>query len=112
MKLSTKILLGLLAVTPLILTVLWAIVVYYAFFVYPDALLGLVLDYPILGLLVNLILLVGIYGPVVAFLIHAGRNPDLGDRKAVWIILIVIFGGLVMPIYWYLFIWQSSYYDL
>ena len=110
-KLSTKILLGLLAVTPLILTILWVIVVYFAFIVYPDELLRPVVEYPLVILLINLILLVGTYGPVVFYMIHAARNPELADRKAVWIILIVILGCLAMPIYWLMFVWRDSYYD-
>jgi hypothetical protein len=51
------------------------------------------------------------YGPVVLYIILAGMNTRLRDRKAVWILLIVFLGFIGIPLYWYFFIWQDGGYD-
>ena len=61
--------------------------------------------------IVNLVLLVVGNAPLVFYIIHAGLNPFLADRKGPWILLMVFLGFLVIPVYWYQFIWHDSYYE-
>ena len=61
--------------------------------------------------LFNSLLLVLSQGPVIFYIIHAARNSNLADRKAVWIIAMVLCGGFALPIYWFMFIWQERYYE-
>lgn len=52
--------------------------------------------------------LVGI-GMLIYLLIHANRNPRINeDDRLMWIILLVVLGILVFPIYWYLKIWKEE----
>ena len=112
MNRPVKILLGLLAVLPLALTTaaIWA--VYQLLTAQSEAPWNFVFSiHPLIWLFFNLFLMVLTYGPNIFYIIHAGRNPDLADRRVIWILLIVFVGVFVMPLYWYLFVWHESYYE-
>jgi len=40
---------------------------------------------------------------------HAFRTPRLAkNSRILWVILLVLFSRVVMPIYWYLYIWKEN----
>lgn len=110
-NLAVRILLGLVAITPL-----FAIVVFFGAFVYliqadERWFIELIMRDERPLLLINLVLLVLTNGPLIAYIILAAKNKELADRKGVWIVLIVLLGVFTMPLYWFLFVWRDSYYE-
>jgi hypothetical protein len=112
MKVSLRLLLGIVSILPFVVSVFFIGTIFYLVRTDPQVLEEFFVSlHPLAGLIINIGLFSVAYGPVVFYVIHAGRNPDLADRKAVWIILMIFLGAFAMPIYWYLFIWQDSYYE-
>jgi hypothetical protein len=56
-------------------------------------------------LLLTLVLVVALVAYYVRHAIASPRIPQ--EMKAVWIILLVLANVVVMPIYWYLYIWRE-----
>ncbi len=111
MKLSVKILYGLLAFLPLATVIIFLGSFIYLIQTNEKEFFDYLIDHPGIVTIFNLLILIPAYGPIILYIIHAARNPDLADRKPAWIILIVLLGGLAMPFYWYKFIWQDGYYE-
>ena len=45
----------------------------------------------------------------IFYIIHAYRSEQVnGDKKVIWIILLLVGGMFAMPIYWYLYIWHDE----
>ena len=52
-------------------------------------------------------------GMLIYLLFHANKNTRLNDDdRLMWIILLVVLGILVFPIYWYIGIWKNESIDL
>ena len=112
MKTPLKLLLGLIAITPLLISVIFVGPIVYFAFADPEALGRFLLGLnPAVMLLVNVVLLVGSYGPMIFYLVHAARNADLENRRTAWILVLVFVGVFAMPVYWFLFVWRDSYYE-
>ena len=106
-----KLILGILAILPLIVTCAMFGAIFYLVRTDDWRIFQYSLDNPVAIPVFNLALLILLYGPNIFYLVHAGRNPNLHDRKVAWIILMVLFGVFAMPIYWFQFIWRAAYYE-
>ncbi|HEU4797095.1 MAG TPA: hypothetical protein VFT02_15785 [Pyrinomonadaceae bacterium] len=108
---STKILLGIAS--------LWPIVYMFLFFVFIFA--GLVFGagagepepggiQPMLALIfgLHLLTMVAILALTVFYIVNIFRNDRVDkDKKALWAIVIFMGNAIAMPIYWYLYIWKE-----
>lgn len=115
MQRKTRVLLGILAILPSVLSLAAMATIVYVAVSSPTILDNFVVDldhYLPAFFVVNIFLSVLVYGSLIYFIIHAARNPALENRRAAWIVLMVIcMGSIVIPIYWYMFIWHESYYE-
>ena len=56
----------------------------------------------------HLFTMLEIMGLLVFYIVNVFRNPNVvGDRKALWAIVLFMGGFIAMPIYWYLYIWRD-----
>ena len=56
----------------------------------------------------HLFTMLEIIGLLVFYIVNVFRNPNVvGDRKALWAIVLFLGGFIAMPIYWYLYIWRD-----
>lgn len=110
-----KLLFGFVSILPILITALFFGVAVSVFQGYGEDLIRVLilylLEHQAVLVLLNPIMLLLSYGPVILFIIHAAKNLNLGDRKAVWIVFMLLCGGFALPIYWFMFIWQERYYE-
>lgn len=111
MKNWLRLILGVVACLPLLVFLLIVGAIVY-WIQYPSQqVMEWILTHPVHLLFINLFLFLATSGPLVFYIIHAGLNPGLADRKGPWILLMVFLGYFMMPVYWYQFVWHDSYYD-
>lgn len=115
---SSKILVGIFSILPIILLVVYMIFAFRMFFSvmqYPMEMQdanyssSIFLKGMIPAIIVALIMSLASLGMLIYFIVHVINNKALdGNERLIWI-LVFIFAGMVgFPIYWYMRIWKSS----
>jgi len=111
MKQSTKILLGIATIWPLIYMFLFMAFVFGMIFLSgnPDSVMGPAFGGGIfLVFVVHFLTIILGLGMTVYYIIHAIKNESLeSNMKAMWAVLFFFAGMIAQPIYWYLNIWKG-----
>ncbi|MDI1243508.1 MAG: PLDc N-terminal domain-containing protein [bacterium] len=110
MSTPVKLLLGFVALVALVAPAFTVVGFLYLGLYHPDAFFGWIMRNELLVTIITLGVMVVSYGPTLLYIILAGMNPGLRDRKPAWILLILFLSFLGIPLYWYFFIWQEADY--
>jgi glucan phosphoethanolaminetransferase (alkaline phosphatase superfamily) len=113
-----KIGLGVLAIAPLLTTVLYFVLFFGFFFSLFREMSesggqgdqGLEFAKSMFGLVVFIMLTSMLHlAALIYFIVHASRDKELSsDSRVLWIILMVLLSALVFPAYWYVRIWSRE----
>lgn len=48
----------------------------------------------------------------IFYLVHITQNELLdNEKKILWIVILIMLNGIVMPVYWYLYIWKERTFN-
>ena len=113
-----KIGLGLLAIAPLVTTVVYFVVFFGFFFSFFREMSQSVeseeqvveFAQSMFGLVVFIMLTSMLHlAALIYFIVHASRDKELSsDNRILWIILMIFLSSLVFPVYWYIRIWTRE----
>jgi hypothetical protein len=115
MQKTSKILLGVATVAPIVLTIVLVFVVFATFAsTFPSARSGRFVsenDFPaVFGTIFTLQVLLWLLtvGLTIFYIVNVFRNDRVAkDKKALWAVVIFLGNMLAMPVYWYLYIWRE-----
>lgn len=111
MKPTVKLILGLATLLPLVYMILYFVVFISLFF-------SSVLGNPPIGVpgeqhfasmfIGHFIMMLWIMALLVFYIVHLFKNESIpNDKKALWAIVIFLGNVLAMPVYWYIYVWNT-----
>jgi hypothetical protein len=116
LKRSTKILLGLVTIWPIVYTFLFVLAIFSMMFLMPFAAGAIPPKQPEsllipLGFLsffaVHLLTILLSVGLMAFYIVRVFKTPLDQAMKIMWTILICMYGVFAMPVFWYLYIWRE-----
>jgi hypothetical protein len=112
MRKSTKILLAIATIWPLIYMVVFFVVMISTFSSMPlnrppDA--GSLDNFVTIILPLHLLTMLLVMGLTIFYIVNVFRNDRvIKDKKTLWAVVLFLGNVMVMPVYWYLYIWPSG----
>lgn len=111
MKTSTKILLGLASLWPLVYMVLFFIFILASFFFLSPPVGGQELGPPVSFMVIfflHLLTMLWIMALTIFYIVNVFRNERVDkDKKVLWAVVLFMGNMIAMPVYWYLYIWKE-----
>lgn len=105
MKKSTKVLLGIATIWPVLYMFLFMGVFMVSMFLRggePGAIWAIIIP-------LHLLTMLGIIGLITFYMVNVFRNDRVSkDMKVLWAVVLFMGSPVAMPIYWYLYIWRGT----